>query len=156
MSSRNECSLRFGELWVDDQRLFGRKGACNQCEGLGAPGRGQYLINSNAVGLGNGLSGCVGIGIPSEMLGGVADNCAEPVRRSGQAYVDRQVHESFREVAISVVVKVRSGEITPSDRLRAHNNHLRTHCVGPHCRRVVMDRMTESLRNLGISGPMQM
>ena len=87
--SRNERRLGFGELRMDDQRSMWTEGTGEQGESFGAARCRQHLINGDGVGLGDGLACCIGVGISSEVLGCVVDDCAEPGWRRGQPDVDR-------------------------------------------------------------------
>ena len=42
------------------------------------------------------------------MGGGLVDHLRQPVRRSRQSYVDREVHQAFTEILVAVVMKVGS------------------------------------------------
>ena len=109
VSSCRERRLGFGELRVDDQRPFRTKGASQQSEGFRASGSRQHLIDCDVVGLSNGLGCCVGVGVRRKVLSGAVDDCAEPIRGSGEADVDRKIDQAFCNVGVSVVVKIGNG-----------------------------------------------
>src|SRR4029450_9999999 len=109
MPGRTERRLRFSELRMDDQRPFGTYCPRYQRKGLRASRRRECLINSDSVGLHNGLCGGIGAGIGSEMRDSAVDYRAEPIRRSRQSDVDGQIHQTFGDVAISVMVKIMDG-----------------------------------------------
>ena len=114
MSGRDERSLGFGELRMDDQRPFGTKGASQQGEGFRASGSRQDLIDRDVVGLGDGLGGRVGVGVRSEVPGRAVDDRAEPIRGSGQADVDGEIHQAFGNIPVAVVVKIMNSRASGS------------------------------------------
>src|SRR6478672_9294065 len=133
MAGRDERSLWFSELWVDDQRLFLLEGARQQGECLRCSGSGKYVIDGNAVCCRDGFRGGVGVRIGGEIRRRVIDDRAEPVRRCRTADIDSQVDQPFGDVAISVVLKIVSRFVENS--------------------RVTMDRVRKSLSQLRVAGP---
>jgi hypothetical protein len=103
MAGRDKRCLGFGELRMDDQRLFWPKCARQQGECLRCSGSGKYVIDGNAVRCRDGLAGGVGVGIGSEILRRVVDDRAEPVRRCRKADIDSQV-DSLRRRRDSMVL----------------------------------------------------